>query len=256
LEFRPNLNLDGFEEDKLKTVIYENSLKITKGLLSDDKQKYFFETANSSLSSFLQDILRDNEQMPVSDEIKVNTEIFIKLQCEILNWAVRHNLRKDWVLVYAYFFISEFSKKPDAKVSDIQVGFLQRRDLAAPPFEFKFKGWLAGDEKREDYEQKLREHFEGNLEQYFHSVSNLLELNKKTGITKPIDYDCVKPLVRWTVQEWSIEKIVEMDFGILDNLEMKKKFDNKVRYFEEELPKFEKYHLPFRKPCGKSLSKK
>ena len=58
----------------------------------------------------------------------------------------------------------------------------------------------------------------------------------------------MKWLVRWTVQDWNVEKIVELDFDISNNIENKKKFTNKAKYIKAELPKFEQYDLPNRKP--------
>lgn len=256
LKFREGLSLEGIDEGDLQNYIHKIALDIIEGLFFSDNYEYFFEQADRSLSEYLKHLFKENKQSYIEDEPEPNVEAFIKLQCELLNWTVRHNIGKDWVLRYAYYFLSEFSKNPDVKVSDIEVGFLQSRSLAAFPFEFRFNGWLAGDESREVYEQRLRESFEDNLARYFHETSNHLSLEDLTGKTRPKDYDLVKRLVRWTAQDWSIEKIVEIDFEIPDNIERNADFKKKVRYLEEELPKFEKYDLPYRKPCGKSLLKK
>ncbi len=100
--------------------------------------------------------------------------------------------------------------------------------------------------RRKKYEKRLRESFKSAVEGYFQQVGNYFDLENKTKITRPIDVDLVKPLVRKTVQSWSFEKIVELDYGILDSLATKKYFASKVKYLKEKLPQFEQFNLPYK----------
>jgi hypothetical protein len=160
----------------------------------------------------------------------------------LINWAERHNLQKDWLLRYAYFFISQFSNNPNVKLDDIEIVFLDIRSLEGHLFEFQFNGWNAGDEDKEDYEKRVRESFESELQRYFHIVSNHFDLDKVTKITKPLSYDRVKWLVRWTVQGWSKEQILEEIDKEFQKQGVEKYYD--IRTIEIALRQFKEFDLP------------
>lgn len=244
------LGIESFEKDKLDRFINFKCEDIVQYLLEDKSCKFFFEQADSSVRRFLQETLTESEETyyyneRISSEITEKVEPFIKLQYEILRWERRHAIRKDWLLRYAYYFLSKFSENPQLNVSEIEIHPLRIRSLAASPFEFRFNGWLAGDESKENYECRLIESFENALASYFDGVYTRFELDEKKRITKPLNYDLAKPLVRRTVQKWSYEKIVELDYEILDSISTKEDFTRKVKYLREELPKLKKFDLPF-----------
>ncbi len=221
------------------SLLYSATLIICEEILINDEHKYFREDAKQKLTKFLQDI---------SPTPETSIEAFIELQVELLNWAEAHKLKKDWLLRYAYFFLSQFSNNPNQKVSEIEIPALAVRSLVAPPFEFEFEGWVAGDEKKKDYEKRLRESFESAVTLYFHNAGVDLGLGEEGEVkktTRPIDYDLLKLLVRKTVQNWNEEKIVELDYGIIDSLSTKKYFQNKVKYLKDELPRFKDFSLPY-----------
>lgn len=234
---RDQLNLpDDFDELILKNYVISQSIKIIQEIFFSSEQKIFREEAKQKLIKFLEH---------TSPTPETSIADFVKLQVELLKWAEKHNLKKDWILRYAYFFLFQFSNDPNIKLSEIEILYLDIRSLYAEPFEFTFNGWSATDEEKEDYEKRITESFAAELKLYFHNVSRILDLDSIKRITKPIDYNSVKPLVRRTVQKWSFEKIVEIDYEILDTISTKKSFARKVKYLKEELTKLKKFDLPF-----------
>lgn len=224
-----------FDEVKLQNFRQNESERILKEFIINQKDSYFASTVNLRLPEILKKILTDDEP---------NVEAFIALNIKLLKWAKTHNLEKDWLLKYAYDFLKQFSNNPNMKVSEIQVGYLQARSLVAFPFEFKFNGWLAGDEEKETYEKRLRDSFESALWDYFQSAGNYLNLEKIKKITKPLDYDRVKWLVRWTVQGWNKEQILEDIDKEFQEQVVEKCYD--IRTVEYALQQFKKYNLPVR----------
>ncbi len=224
-----------FDKSLPQKYIVSQSEIIIGEILFNDEHKFFREDAKRKIIEYLQDI---------SPTPETSLADFIELQVRLLKWAKGHNLQKDWLLRYASLFIWQFSKNPSSTVSDLEIPALDIRSLAAYSFEFSFDGWLPGDEKKENYENRLIKSFESKLEQYFNSVGVQLDLDEQTKTTKAIKYDRVKWLVRRIVQGWSIEKIVELDFSIVDSLSTKEEFKRKVQYLKEEVSKFEAYDLP------------
>lgn len=216
----------------MQSRIEAESLHIFNEFLKDREDSYITSGARDGLPKFLKDIQTNGEP---------NASAFIALKIELLNWTKRYNLDRDWLLKYAYDFIRQFSINPDLKVSEIEVGYFQERSLAAFPFEFKFNGWLAGDEDKEDYQKRLTESFQTALENYFQSVGHQFNLEEIKKSTKPRDYDRVKWLVRWTVQKWSKDQILEE--SSLEN-DGEKFYD--VRTIELAFQQFKDYNLPVR----------
>jgi len=145
-------------------------------------------------------------------------------------------------LRYGYDFLKQFSNNPNLKGSEVEVGCLQVRSLEAFPFTFKFDGWVAGDEEKEKYEKRLRESFESAVEGYFQQVGDYFELEKIKKVSRPKDYDRVKWLVRWTVQDWSKEQIqeeIELEF---QNKGIEKYID--ISTIDKAFRQFKKFDLP------------
>lgn len=223
-----------YEESRLQTFYEEAILNIVKEFILGEQREYFLKDATRKLEDFLKDISSANDPIPA----------FIELQFEILNWADRHKIGKDWILRYAYFFLAHMSKNPDVPLSEVEIPPLNSRSLAAGPFEFRFNGWSAGDESKEDYETRITEHFNSKLSDYFTGVGRSLKLNRKKRLTKPIEYDRVKWLVRWTVQKWTKDEILA---------EIDKEFQKKglERYYsprtiETAFAQFKDHCLPVR----------
>lgn len=237
----PQINNPNFpkldNEDALKHLIQNASLKVFEEFTKDGENSYFVSGAKQYLNETFKKMLPD---------VEPSIKEFILLQIELMKWAETHNIEKDWLLKYAYDFLKQFSNNPNMKGSEVKVGFLQVRTLAALPFDFKFNGWIAGDEKKEVYENRLRESFESTLELYFQEAGRHFQLEKIKKITKPLDFDNIKPLVRKTVQKWSFEKIVELDYEIQNNHASKKYFSRKLKYLKDQLPKFEAFDLPYK----------
>lgn len=98
---RDRLNLPAdFDELILKQYVINQSIKIFKEFLSNDEFEYFWKEAKRKLINFLKEL---------SPTPETNFSDFIKLQVELLNWTEKHNLRKNWLLRYAYFFLFQFS---------------------------------------------------------------------------------------------------------------------------------------------------
>ncbi len=231
---RDRLNLPtDFDELTLKNYVINQSLEIVKEFFINDESKYFREEAEQSLSKFLRDI-SPTPEASIAD--------FIKLQVELLKWTERHNLRKDWLLRYAYFFLFQFSNNPNIKLSEIEIPYLDVRSLYAEPFEFTFDGWSAAEEEKEDYEKRITESFEAELQRYFHNVSRCFDLESIKRITKPIDYNRVKWLVRWTVQDWSKEQIQEEIDKEFQNQGIEKYVD--ISTIDKAFRQFKKFDLP------------
>jgi hypothetical protein len=225
------------EESQKKEIMTRVCQIVLKEALSENRVRDFTKVVEQTLSSFLKDL---------SD--KPDTSSFIRLQYHLLNWQAKHNLNKDWLLRYAYYFVSTFRTNSKIDVKEITIPTLHIQSLVSDYFRFEFERWNAGDEEREKYEERLREVFESGITEFFDQTSKHLGLEKIKRITKKIDYDRVKSLVRWTVQGWTIEKIVENDDQIVDNITNKYSFSRRVRYLRAELPKFDEFNLPYRKP--------
>lgn len=69
--------------------------------IQDAERSYLSTTAEYCFSNSFKEIFGDSE---------VGLKDLIKLHHELLKWCEKHNLEKDWLLQYAYFFLSEFSK--------------------------------------------------------------------------------------------------------------------------------------------------
>lgn len=242
---RNNLNLpDNFDEAIIQNYIVNQSYKAIEEILLNDEQKYFREEAKRKLTKFLQDI-SPTPETSIAD--------FIKLQIGLLKWAEQHNLQKDWLLRYAYFFLFQFSNNPNTKLKEIEIPFLNIRSLSAYPFEFTFNGWAAGDDEKEDYEKRITESFEAELQRYFHNINNQFDLDEKKHVTKPVYYDRVKWSVRWTVQGWSKEQILQEIDTESQEKGIEKYYD--IRTIELAFQQFKKYDLPvIAKNLRKNLS--
>jgi hypothetical protein len=236
IDFYPDhLLLKDFEETAKEELCNNVCRFIPRQIITSNEFEGFRRECDSNLTKFLNKL-----------QLQPDIPALIELQYKLVKWLAKHNLTKDWLLRYAYFFIAEFCKNPEIDVREIAIPALPIRSLVSEPFSFKFKPWLPGDESREDYEERLREGFEYKLEMHFHSTALQLDLEEKKRITNRIDCDRVKPLVRWTVQGWTIKQIVENDFQLLDTEVGKTYHRSKVKYLKRELPKFREYDLPYR----------
>jgi hypothetical protein len=154
--------------------------------------------------------------------------------------------------IYAYLFLFQFSNNPSIKLDDIEILFLNVRSLDAYPFEFKFNGWFAGDEDKEDYEKRITESFESQLQAYFHNVSSHFVLDEKKRITKPRSFENVKWLVYSTVKGWSTKRILEKFFPDISANRTKNElsfitFENKLKHIKSEMRKLNRFDLPLHK---------
>jgi hypothetical protein len=181
------------DESALQLYISTESERIVNKVISSGGD-YFAYGVKEKLARFLELDRTENDELH-QPKIKA----FIILQVELIEWAIQHNLGKDWILKYAYDLLKQFSDKPNLESSKIDIGRLRSFSLAGHPFEFNFNGWLAGNEDKEDYEARLRKGFEIKLEEYFRIVGSNLDLMNKTRITKPKDpeFESIKWLICW-----------------------------------------------------------
>jgi hypothetical protein len=137
------------------------------------------------------------------------------------------------------------SEAADTKFSNTEIPLRDVASLHAYPFEFKFDGWNAGEERRQDYEHRLKNSFKENLDHYFHHVNSFLELDEIKHVTAPPRYDRVKWLVRWTVQGWSKQRIIEeIEADIQAALGKEKYID--ISTIDKAFRQFQTYDLPVR----------
>ncbi len=134
---------------------------------------------------------------------------FIDLMIGLVVWAKKHNLEKDWIIEYCISFLWQFSYNDITNIKDLVVNLRDIRSMEITPFEFRERGWRAGEETKQEYEDRLKVIFQDKLRKYFDSEYRNLNLPEKTKATRPIDYSRVKWLVRWTVQGWIRKKILD-----------------------------------------------
>jgi hypothetical protein len=170
---------------------------------------------------------------------------FLKLQNGLISWAYKYHLEKDWLIDYAHYIIWQFSKNADLKITQIETNPLNIRSLEAYPFEFRARGWRAGDETKEEYEEGLTIFFLSKLDEYFDSSYRQLNLEKIKKITSPVKYENVKWLVWETVLGWDREETLQR----ID--EEQNQAESNIRRIDpttviKAFEKFKKYDLPFR----------
>jgi len=237
---RPQIKLpENLDEIKLRNYFVGESFDVVKALLLDDKRKNFRDRITQKITKCLQDISPDND-WSVAD--------FIKLQLGVLNWAQRHNFQKNWLLKYAYFFLDEFSSNRAVELKEIKVPHLYVRALYAFPFTFDFNGWFAGDEKMEDYQNRIIKNFETELQQYFHNVSVMFNLEgKKRARTVP--FKNVEWLVYTVLLKWNAERILEKFFPDIRAFKGKDnkstlEFEFKLKHIKSAMRKLKEFDLP------------
>ncbi|HEX8735000.1 MAG TPA: hypothetical protein VF721_06750 [Pyrinomonadaceae bacterium] len=170
---------------------------------------------------------------------------FWLLQNGVFNWVKQYNLQKDWLIDYAYYFLFQFSNDNSLAIKNLEISTRTFSHLEAPPFEFKFPGWWAGGEAKELYEKRLRDSIEQELKKYFDFAFRYLQLGKRKKATRPIDFQRVKWLVRWTVQNWSKEQILEEIDNEFQQQGIEKYYD--INTLDKAFKEFKKYDLPVRK---------
>jgi hypothetical protein len=209
---------------------------VVEKLVVGGEREDFIYIGQRSLMQFLTGIVSN-------PDLKVSS--FLQFIIPLLEWLDRHRLHKDWLLRYALFLVRRVSEAPDTKLSDTEIPLRDVASLRAYPFEFKFDGWSAGEERRQDYERRLKNSFDESLNHYFHHVHSFLDLDEIKRVTVPLKYDRVKWLVRWTVQGRSkpqIIKEVEAD----KHLELGKEKYIDFSTIDKAFRQFRNYDLPVR----------
>lgn len=230
---------DNFDRSVLENIVETIAKNVAQELIWNEEKFGFEYTVERNLTTFMEE-----SEIPADEGIPV----FLKLQTSLLQWAERNRLTKDWLIRYAYFFLSSFSKAPETPVGEIEVPALSTRSLAGYPFNFKFNGWLAGDESKEEYEERISSSFENELEKYFQIVARDFRLDSAVRVTKPFNYDRVKWLVRWTVQGWPKERILEEIELDTRTDQIGKEYDK--NYLDKAFSQFKDYDLPVRTPIA------
>lgn len=232
--------LDDADKSALRDYAVHLSGKIIREILANEEYKFQLAEVKKKINEFLQGI------SPTPD---TNIFDFIKLQIELLKWAERNNLEKDWLLRYAYFFLLQFSNNPNTKLADIEIPILAARSFEGYPFEIKFNGWLPGDEDSKDYEKKVIEKVKSELERYFNNVSKQFNLDNQPKVTKPPTFEKVKWLVYSTVKNWGVERIVEKFFPDIAANKTKNEssslyYENKLKHIKSEIKGLYIFDLP------------
>lgn len=213
--------------------------------LIEEKKSNIIRPAQKAIVEAFKETAEDEENILKS---------FLILKLKLFEWTKKYNLQKDWLIEYAFYFLFQFSTNPSIPIEDLEINPHYYKPLQSSPVEFQFRGWWAGGEDKESYEKEVCEAFQKFLDKYFDNAWRHLELGDKKKGTKQPDIirkgtsNCLKWLVRWTVQNWEIKKIVENDLKVLDTIKTRNLFLKKVNYIKEELPKLELYKLPYRKP--------
>jgi hypothetical protein len=200
----------------------------------------FVDKAKRSLKQSFQNISPDAE---------LDIDSFIKLHLGILRWAEKYNLEKDWILKYAYFFLSKFSIDPNLDIQKVKTPSLSQRSLMTNRFAFKFDGWFPGDETRQDYENRLRTEFESSLEQFFQLSGKQLKLDSVKKTTKPLKYDVVRWNVYGVLRKWGGEQILEKFFPEIAANRTKNEisaiaYENKLKVLRKEIRRMSEFELP------------
>lgn len=230
---------DDFDRSLIPPFISAQAQSAVLQLIEAGQKNYFAYTARAKFEKFLEEVSNGDESQ---------MEYFIQLQIELIDWAKEHNLEKDWLLRYGYYFLSQFCESPDIEISKITIPALQVRKLVGWPFEFKFNGWFAGDETKEAYEIRLRKAFEEEVTRYFHNTVNQLNLDKLKNETSPRKYKRVKWLVRWTVGNWTIDEILK------EIAEQDEDFPD-VSTVQKALKQLQQFDLPYRNSVEMSFAK-
>jgi len=201
---------------------------------------YFVDKAKRSLKQSFQNLSPDAE---------LDIDSFIKLHLGILRWAEKYNLEKDWILKYAYFFLSKFRIYPNLDIQNVKTPYLSQRSLMTNRFVFKFDGWFPGDEARQDYENRLRTEFESSLEQFFQFSGRQVKLDGAKKTTKPLKYDVVRWNVYGVLRKWDGEQILGKFFPEIAENRTKNEisaiaYENKLRVLRKEIRRMSEFELP------------
>lgn len=167
---------------------------------------------------------------------------FVILHVGLLTWANKWNLEKDWIIDYAYHFLSQFHSDPYIKIADLEIPVHDAALLQAHAFSFSSDGWNASEETAAQFEKKLRAEFKSQLSGYFDKAARELSLDQIKRKTRNHDFKRLKWLVKWTVQTMTLEEIAsenerhlrgddDKDFIELTTIE--KAFD---QFLEYDLP--------------------
>ncbi|MEZ5427298.1 MAG: hypothetical protein R2747_13595 [Pyrinomonadaceae bacterium] len=229
--------------------------------LLDESLSFFLDRQKINIEETKQKIIKAFQETATDKGMIVKN--FTYLQLGLLNWAKKHFLEKDWIIEYTYYFLWQFcdaeshllgptlsppdfapmpslhAKRVVETAEELEVGLKGFRCLEAHIFEFRVRGWRAGEEDKEEYEQRVTEYFREKMEKYFDIAYRDLGLDKKIKVTKPIDYSTVKWLVRWTVQGWSKEQI-------LDEISQQDPNSRDLSTLGKAFEKFKEYDLPVR----------
>lgn len=224
---------DGFDLAKIEAYEKSQAALALDRLLSPDFDPYFWQRAREGMKQFFQEVFGDEEPDFAS---------FLKLQVTLLTWAERYNLKKDWILRYAYYFILTFRSNPELEIESIDVPYLHSWSLIAQPFEFKFESWQVWRDRKEDYEMRLRQQFNFELTNHFHNVSVGLRLDEQKRRTKPPNFGRLKWLVYATVfglqkPEQILDRLAEeSDDGESPSLSSIYKAFNEFKNFDLPVP--------------------
>jgi len=99
---------DNFDRSVLIDFIDRIANKVTIALCDQREKRHFEYIVERRFEPFM-------KELNISPEEGIPS--FLKLQTSLLHWAQRNSLTKDWLLRYAYYFISSFSERPDASIA-------------------------------------------------------------------------------------------------------------------------------------------
>lgn len=159
-------------------------------------KELFFRILNSKIDSFIEFVQKAFK--PTATNEKLILPNFLHLQSQILNWADRYHLCKDWLIEYAYFILFQMSKNNEIPIKEIPI-WARNYDpeIKSSEFVFNFRDWQASKQDAEDYEEELRQAFEEHLTAHLSYTYSNLHLDEQTKFTKPKDFENIKWLIAW-----------------------------------------------------------
>lgn len=178
---------------------------------------------------------------------------YFHLQGKICDWADKYNLKKDWLIEYAYYFIYQFSQNSGLETKDVEIGIKDYNyaNTFYDPFEFKAGGWWVAEqgETAIQYKARVTKEFEKKLEQYITEASSDLKLNELSKYTRPPSFTSVLWLANCIIKSWNSEQVLEKFFPEIAVNKTKDKasfltFENKIKYIKSEIRKLKKFNLP------------
>jgi hypothetical protein len=134
---------------------------------------------------------------------------FAILQYKLICWCRKHNLKKDWIIQYAYSFLAQFRDDPELEIEALVVRDYPTSVGRDNPLTFEVPGWRIGEESGAEFVSRSVESLKDQLAKYMIETADALELNSKKQVTKPTKYNRVEWRVKSTVLGMNDDDILQ-----------------------------------------------